>query len=72
MANLRPRLMGSEFDLARDSLRDVNLFLHKHAFGAAASPIHIRIPTVRIPSHAVSMPSWTCRFTATSAITWRA
>jgi len=44
MANLRPRLMGSEFDLARDSLRDVNLFLHKHAFGAAASPIHIRNP----------------------------
>jgi len=44
MANLRPVPNLREFDLARDSLRDLNLFLHKHALDEGVSQIQVRNP----------------------------
>ena len=44
MANLRPLLNVREFDLARDSLRELNLFLHKRAVNEGISRIEVRNP----------------------------
>ena len=44
MANLRPLASLREFDLAQDSLRMLNLFLHKRAQGEGASQIHVKNP----------------------------
>jgi glutamate synthase domain-containing protein 3 len=44
MANLRPLPNVREFDLARESLRDLNLFLHKQAVTAGISQIVVRNP----------------------------
>jgi len=41
MANLRPLPKVREFDLARDSLRDLNFFLHKQAVAEGFS--HVRV-----------------------------
>ena len=44
MANLRPLPDVREFDLSRDSLRELNLFLHKHAAQEGISRIDVRNP----------------------------
>jgi glutamate synthase domain-containing protein 3 len=44
MANLRPVQKAREFDLARDSLRDLNLYLHKQAAGEGVSQIEVKNP----------------------------
>jgi glutamate synthase domain-containing protein 3 len=44
MANLRPVSAAREFDLARESLRDLNLFLHKHAVEQGVSQVRIQHP----------------------------
>jgi glutamate synthase domain-containing protein 3 len=44
MANLKPILKEREFDLARDSLRELNLFLHRSAVGEGVSQIQVRNP----------------------------
>jgi methylamine---glutamate N-methyltransferase subunit B len=44
MANLSPVPAAREFDLARDSLRDLNLFLHKHAVEEGVSQVRVRNP----------------------------
>ena len=44
MANLRPVPAAREFDLAKDSLRDLNLFLHRHAVEQGVSQIRVRNP----------------------------
>ena len=44
MANLRPVRNAREFDLARDSLRDLNGFLHNHAVADGVSQIQVRNP----------------------------
>jgi glutamate synthase domain-containing protein 3 len=44
MANLRPLQSLREFDLARDSLRDLNLFLHKHAADEGFTQVHVKNP----------------------------
>src|SRR6202044_1390836 len=44
MANLRPVPMLREFDLARDSLRDLNSFLHKRAADEGVSQIQVKNP----------------------------
>src|SRR5450432_3745021 len=44
MANLRPLPALREFDLARDSLRDLNSYLHKRAAVDGVSQIQVRNP----------------------------
>ena len=44
MANLKPLPTAREFDLARDSLRQLNLYLHRSALGEGISEIHVRNP----------------------------
>ncbi len=44
MANLSPVPAAREFDLARDSLRDLNLFLHKHAVVEGVSQVRVQNP----------------------------
>ena len=44
MANLRPVPAAREFDLAKDALRDLNLFLHRHAVEQGVSQIRVRNP----------------------------
>ena len=44
MANLRPLPALREFDLARESLRDLNLFLHKRAAGDGVAQIQVKNP----------------------------
>jgi len=44
MANLKPLDKAREFDLARDTLRDLNSFLHRQAPGQAAPQIQVRNP----------------------------
>jgi methylamine---glutamate N-methyltransferase subunit B len=44
MANLRPVPKVREFDLARDTLRDLNLYLHKQAVGEGMTQIEVRNP----------------------------
>jgi glutamate synthase domain-containing protein 3 len=44
MANLRPVPSVREFDLARESLRDLNLFLHKRAANERVSQIQVINP----------------------------
>jgi methylamine---glutamate N-methyltransferase subunit B len=44
MANLKPLHKAREFDLARDSLRDLNSFLHQQAPGQAGPPIQVKNP----------------------------
>lgn len=44
MANMMPVPSLREFDLARDSLRDLNLFLHKHAVKDGVAQIHVKNP----------------------------
>ena len=44
MANLKPVPMAREFDLAHDSLRELNLFLHKRAAEEGVAQIHVRNP----------------------------
>jgi glutamate synthase domain-containing protein 3 len=44
MANLKPLPMAREFDLAHDSLRHLNLFLHKRAALEGVAQIHVRNP----------------------------
>ena len=44
MANLRPGHEAREFDLARDSLRDLNLFLHRQAAAQGVSQISVHNP----------------------------
>jgi glutamate synthase domain-containing protein 3 len=44
MANLKPVPTAREFDLARDSLRQLNLFLHKHAQHEGISQIRVHNP----------------------------
>ncbi len=44
MANLKPAPRAREFDLSRDSLRHVNLYLHKQAAVECPSQIHVRNP----------------------------
>jgi methylamine---glutamate N-methyltransferase subunit B len=44
MANLRPVPRLREFDLARDSLREINLFLHTQAASEGVSQIAVKNP----------------------------
>ncbi len=44
MANLRPVQKAREFDLAQDSLRDLNLYLHKQAADDGVSQIQVKNP----------------------------
>src|ERR1700689_4492755 len=44
MANLRPLPKEREFDLARDSLRNLNMYLHKQAASEGVSQIQVRNP----------------------------
>jgi glutamate synthase domain-containing protein 3 len=44
MANLKPVPSAREFDLSRDSLRQLNLYLHKHAVGEGISQVRVRNP----------------------------
>jgi glutamate synthase domain-containing protein 3 len=44
MANLKPLPAMREFDLARDTLRDLNLFLHRHAAGEGIERILVHNP----------------------------
>ena len=44
MANLRPVPAAREFDLNRDTLRELNLFLHKHAAEDGVSRIRVQNP----------------------------
>ena len=44
MANLRPVPKTREFDLARATLRELNLFLHKRAVDEGISQIQVRNP----------------------------
>jgi glutamate synthase domain-containing protein 3 len=44
VANLKPVPSAREFDLAKDSLRQLNLYLHKHAVGEGISQVHVHNP----------------------------
>jgi glutamate synthase domain-containing protein 3 len=44
MANLRPSLRAREFDLAKDSLRELNFFMHRQASEAGVSQIQVKNP----------------------------
>jgi glutamate synthase domain-containing protein 3 len=44
MANLNPVTTAREFDLARDSLRQLNLYLHRSAAGEGISHISVQNP----------------------------
>jgi methylamine---glutamate N-methyltransferase subunit B len=44
MANLKPVPTSREFDLSKETLRDLNLFLHKEAAGEGVSEIHVQNP----------------------------
>jgi glutamate synthase domain-containing protein 3 len=44
MANLKPVPSAREFDLSRDSLRQLNLYLHKEAVGDGIAQIHVQNP----------------------------
>jgi methylamine---glutamate N-methyltransferase subunit B len=44
MANLKPVPSSREFDLSKETLRDLNLFLHKEAAGEGVSEIHVQNP----------------------------
>jgi len=44
MANLKPVPTAREFDLAHDSLRHLNFFLHKQAASEGVAQIHVRNP----------------------------
>jgi glutamate synthase domain-containing protein 3 len=44
VADLKPVLAGREFDLAKDTLRDLNLFLHRRACAEGISRICVRNP----------------------------
>jgi glutamate synthase domain-containing protein 3 len=44
MANLKPVPAAREFDLAKDTLRDLNLFLHRHAVSEGVSQIRVHNP----------------------------
>jgi len=44
MANLKPVASIREFDLASDTLRNLNLYLHKHAAHEGVSQIRVRNP----------------------------
>jgi glutamate synthase domain-containing protein 3 len=44
MANLKPVPSAREFDLSRDSLRQLNLYLHKHAVEEGISQIRVQNP----------------------------
>src|ERR1017187_588261 len=44
MANLKPVPSAREFDLSRDSVRQLNLYLHKHAVGEGISQIRVQHP----------------------------
>ncbi len=44
MADLRPEAGRREFDLAHDSLRELNSYLHKQAVAAGVSTIHVKNP----------------------------
>lgn len=44
MAHLKPVPAAREFDLARDSLRQLNLYLHRQAAAASVAEIHVRHP----------------------------
>jgi glutamate synthase domain-containing protein 3 len=44
MANLKPAPSARQFDLARDSLRQLNLYLHKQAVGEGISQIRVQNP----------------------------
>jgi methylamine---glutamate N-methyltransferase subunit B len=44
MANLKPVPSMREFDLARDTLRDLNLYLHKHAAAEGVEQIRVQNP----------------------------
>lgn len=44
MANLKPVPAAREFDLGQSSLRELNLFLHRHAAGGHVSEVRVRHP----------------------------
>jgi glutamate synthase domain-containing protein 3 len=44
MANLKPVPSAREFDLAKETVRDLNLFLHKHAASEGVSQIRVHHP----------------------------
>jgi glutamate synthase domain-containing protein 3 len=44
MANLRPEHKARQFDLARDTLRDLNLYLHRQAAAEGVSQISVQNP----------------------------
>jgi glutamate synthase domain-containing protein 3 len=44
MANLNPVPSAREFDLARDSLRQLNLYLHRHAAAEGISRVRVQNP----------------------------
>ncbi len=44
MANMRPTPCMREFDLASDSLRELNLYLHRSAVSDGIAEIHVRNP----------------------------
>jgi glutamate synthase domain-containing protein 3 len=44
MANLKPVPTVRKFDLAKETVRDLNLFLHKHASDDGVSEVHVHNP----------------------------
>ena len=44
MANMKPVSSAREFDLARDTLRQLNLYLHRQAAAAGVTEVHVRNP----------------------------
>ena len=44
MANLKPAPKAREFDLAHDSLRELNLYLHRSAAADGVEQVHIKNP----------------------------
>jgi glutamate synthase domain-containing protein 3 len=44
MANIKPVPTSREFDLSKETLRDLNLFLHKEAACDGTSEVHVRNP----------------------------
>jgi methylamine---glutamate N-methyltransferase subunit B len=44
MASMKPVPASREFDLSKETLRDLNLFLHKEAAGKGISAVHVQNP----------------------------
>jgi putative component of toxin-antitoxin plasmid stabilization module len=44
MANLKPIPSARDFDLAKDTLRDLNFFLHRRAVDEGVSEVRVHHP----------------------------